>query len=284
MSNVVHAFAGCNPPAAADPDQARRGMERWRAAIDGVADPSLRRAADLLRADATASRLLSAVFGNSSFLTLMAELEPAFLVTVLRHGPEAALREVMAVLDAAHERGRNGATPASALRKAKRRLALATASADIAGALDARAGNGRAVGLRRGGARHSAGVSSVGGGWARRHRAIRRRGRRLAIGTDRPRHGQVGGPRTELLQRHRSHRPLRPRALPDAQRRRPGARGDPADARAGAADRRPHLRRLRLPHRSAPAPRSRRHADRRLGRWRRRSTTRRWARTGSGRR
>ena len=133
MSNLVHAFAGCNPPAAADPDQARRGMDRWRAAIDGVADPSLRQAADLLQSDATASRLLSSVFGNSSFLTLMAELEPGFVITVLREGPQAALGEVMAGLDAAKHRGMEGATPASALRRAKRRLALATALADIAG-------------------------------------------------------------------------------------------------------------------------------------------------------
>ena len=108
-------------------------MGRWRAAIDGVADPSLRQAADRLRADATASRLLSAMFGNSSFLTLMAELEPAFLVTCCASGPEAALREVMAAARSANGGGVAGATPASACGAAKRRLALVTALADIAG-------------------------------------------------------------------------------------------------------------------------------------------------------
>ena len=133
MSNVVHAFAGCNPPAAADPDRARCGIERWRAAIDRVADPSLRLAANRLQTDETALRLLSAVFGNSPFLTLMAELEPAFFVSLLRRGPDVALREIMTGLTFVKEREMDDATLATALRVAKRRVALTTALADITG-------------------------------------------------------------------------------------------------------------------------------------------------------
>jgi [glutamine synthetase] adenylyltransferase / [glutamine synthetase]-adenylyl-L-tyrosine phosphorylase len=129
----VHAFAGCNPPAAADPDQARRGIERWRAAIDREADPQLRQLADRLQADESAMLLLSAVFGNSPFLTLMAELDPAFFTGLLQDGPEAALRGIMAQLAAARRDALEGRTPAAALRTAKRWVSLATALADIAG-------------------------------------------------------------------------------------------------------------------------------------------------------
>src|SRR5512134_1204078 len=132
-SNVVHAFAGCNPPAAADPDQARRGVERWRAAMDREADPEFRKIADGLQADESAMRLLSAVFGNSPFLTLAAELDPVFLTDLLRDGPEAALRGIMAQVAAAKRDALEGGTPAATLRTAKRRVSLATALADIAG-------------------------------------------------------------------------------------------------------------------------------------------------------
>ena len=53
------------------------------------------------------------------------------------------------------------------------------------------------------------------------------------------------------------------------------------DARSRAPAQRAHRRRLRVPHRSAPAPRPRRHAARALDRRPRSTTTRASARTGS---
>ena len=129
----MHEFAGCNPPAAADAGQARRSIERWRAALAGLNDPSLQQAADRLQGDEAAMRLLSGVFGNSPFLTLMAELEPAFSVTLLCEGPDAALRRIMRDVAEAKRHALDGGKPARALRAAKRRVALATAVADIAG-------------------------------------------------------------------------------------------------------------------------------------------------------
>src|SRR5512147_1943452 len=134
MSNIMHDLAGCRPPpAAADAVQARRGIERWRTAIAGLNDPSLWRAADRLLSDEAATRLLSGVFGNSPFLTLMAELEPAFSMTLLCEGPDAAWRRIMRDVAQAKHHALHGGDPARALRVAKRRLALATADADIAG-------------------------------------------------------------------------------------------------------------------------------------------------------
>ena len=121
------------PPAAADAVQARRGIERWRAAIAGLNDPSMERAADRLLGDEAAMRMLSGVFGNSPFLTLMAELEPAFMVSVLCEGPDGAWRRIMRDVAEAKRHAPNGGDPARALRAAKRRVALVTAVADIAG-------------------------------------------------------------------------------------------------------------------------------------------------------
>src|SRR5512144_2155210 len=133
MSNIMDDFAGCRPPPAADAVQARRGIERWRTAIAGLNDPSLWRAADRLLSDEAATRLLSGVFGNSPFLTLMAELEPAFSMTLLCEGPDAAWRRIVRDVAQAKRDALDGGDPARALRVAKRRLALAAAVADIAG-------------------------------------------------------------------------------------------------------------------------------------------------------
>src|SRR5512144_544882 len=133
MSNIMDDFAGCRPPPAADAVQARRGIERWRAAIAGLNDPSLWRAADRLLSDEAAIRLLSGVFGNSPFLTLMAELEPAFVVNLLCDGLDPAWHLIMRDIADAKRRALEGGDPARALRAAKRRVALATGIADIAG-------------------------------------------------------------------------------------------------------------------------------------------------------
>jgi glutamate-ammonia-ligase adenylyltransferase len=133
MSNVTHELAGCSAPVAADPVQARCGIERWREALARLNDPALQQAADRLQGDPAVMRLLSGVFGNSRFLTLMAELEPDFSVTLLFDGPDAALRRISHDLADARRRALDGDEPARALRTAKRRVALATAVADIAG-------------------------------------------------------------------------------------------------------------------------------------------------------
>ena len=126
------AFAAGTSPLAADPLQARRGIERWRAALAAVGGDELAAAADRLQTDAQAAGLLDAVFGNSPFLTLAAELEPAFSIDLLCRGPDAVCRDIMDDVAGSGRQALAGISPARALRQAKRRLALAVAVADVA--------------------------------------------------------------------------------------------------------------------------------------------------------
>ena len=132
MSKLHPSFRSDPLPAAADADQARRGIERWQDALAAKADPEDRQMADRLCADERCAALLAAIFGNSPFLTLMAELEPAFLVRLLVSGADAARDVLNADLQELRRRAIGGNDPGAALRHAKRRLALTTAIADIA--------------------------------------------------------------------------------------------------------------------------------------------------------
>ncbi|HYN39573.1 MAG TPA: hypothetical protein VES39_10000, partial [Rhodospirillales bacterium] len=134
MSNLSSSFIPHRLPAPADTIQARRGVDRWRDALATVGDSAQRRRADALCADERAAELLAAVFGNSPFLTLMAELEPVFLIDLLVAGPDAAMQRIRGDQAEARRIGIGGGDPATALRRGKRRLALTTAVADIASA------------------------------------------------------------------------------------------------------------------------------------------------------
>ncbi len=85
------------------------------------------------------------------------------------------------------------------------------------------------------------------------------------IGTHGHRPRQARLPRAQLLERHRPHRPLR-RGANHVHRQELAARLlHPSHPRPRPRDGGAHRRRLRVPHRPAPAPRSRRHAARPLG-------------------
>jgi [glutamine synthetase] adenylyltransferase / [glutamine synthetase]-adenylyl-L-tyrosine phosphorylase len=114
-------------PAPSDLGAAEAGFARWREA-SAEADATL---ADIMRelADDAAGRgLLAALFGNSPFLTQCCISEPQFLERLLAQGPDATFAQIMAALDAA------GDEPAlmASLRRAKRRVSLLVALADIA--------------------------------------------------------------------------------------------------------------------------------------------------------
>jgi glutamate-ammonia-ligase adenylyltransferase len=133
MLDAAFATTVRRPPAAADGERAERGIERWLAALaeQGDGDRQTRRAEALAR-DPAAAAVLEAVFGNSPFLTLVAEQEPVFALRLLQAGPDAARGEVWADLDALHARAAAGTDPGRGLRHAKRQVALLTALADIA--------------------------------------------------------------------------------------------------------------------------------------------------------
>lgn len=120
-------------PPPADAGQARLGRERWLAAAAACDENGLAaRAAALSRQPALAA-LGDAVFGNSGFLTAIAEREPALAVTLFEDGPDAIVERLYAGLKAVRAAARDGVDPGQALRIAKRRLALAVAVGDIAG-------------------------------------------------------------------------------------------------------------------------------------------------------
>jgi [glutamine synthetase] adenylyltransferase / [glutamine synthetase]-adenylyl-L-tyrosine phosphorylase len=120
-------------PEAADPDRARVGCERWQTAVNNVGDEDLAALADDLLGNPTARRALDALFGNSPFLTLVAEQEPSFTGALLIDGPDAAHAAVMEHVAETRRRALAGDNPSAPLRIAKRRLALTTALADITG-------------------------------------------------------------------------------------------------------------------------------------------------------
>jgi glutamate-ammonia-ligase adenylyltransferase len=121
-------------PEAADPDRARVGRERWQTAVNSVGDEALAALADDLLGNPTARRALDALFGNSPFLTFIAEQEPSFTGALLIDGPDAARAGVMELVAETRRRALAGGNPSAPLRVAKRRLALTTALADITGA------------------------------------------------------------------------------------------------------------------------------------------------------
>ncbi|HEY1633014.1 MAG TPA: bifunctional [glutamine synthetase] adenylyltransferase/[glutamine synthetase]-adenylyl-L-tyrosine phosphorylase [Rhizomicrobium sp.] len=79
----------------------------------------------------SANPLLEAMFGNSPYLARLALREPGFLKRLLAEGAEVALASAMALSLPEDEPG-----AMAALRRAKRRAALAIAAADIAGEWD----------------------------------------------------------------------------------------------------------------------------------------------------
>lgn len=79
----------------------------------------------------TDTGLLSALFGNSPFLTDCAVREPEILTSLHEHGPDRTFRAVVDALWHDHADMRQEATLMQALRKAKRQVALLVAVADI---------------------------------------------------------------------------------------------------------------------------------------------------------
>ncbi|MCU0894737.1 MAG: glutamine-synthetase adenylyltransferase, partial [Rhodospirillales bacterium] len=79
-------------------------------------------------------RLIEAIFGNSPYLTHLAEREPKLLASLVEAGPEPAMAALWKDLALVRRDAAAGDDPSRALRLGKRRLALATAVADIAGA------------------------------------------------------------------------------------------------------------------------------------------------------
>ena len=121
-------------PAAADASAAETGFTRWAEIAARGDDTGIAAFARDFTADAAGHALLTAIFGNSPFLTQAVLSAPETLRQLIEDSPEAVLDR--AIADAGPLRERSEADTMTALRRAKRDVALTTAIADIAGAWD----------------------------------------------------------------------------------------------------------------------------------------------------
>ena len=125
---------GAELPVVADAEAADTCWRRWREAADEAGDASLRSFMLAAPGDPGAERLLSSVFANSPYLSHSLISDPEFARLAVEAGPDAAYRA--AYDEAADRAGFAEETAADImlrLRRAKRRVALAIALADIAG-------------------------------------------------------------------------------------------------------------------------------------------------------
>jgi len=120
-------------PKIGDPALMARSFERWHETADGLDDPDLATFMHGISGDLMAEKLLSALFGNSPFLTQLCLFDPAFVRRLLNDGPDATFPAVLAELAAELAAQTDMAALMLALRLAKRRVALLAGMADIAG-------------------------------------------------------------------------------------------------------------------------------------------------------
>ena len=113
-------------PAPADPAAAERLVERFAALDEAEA---------LLADDPAGGAMLRCLGGNSPYLADLAVREAAALCGIMQSGPQPVVRRALAAIAACPVTAPR-ATLAATLRAAKRRVALATAIADIGGMWD----------------------------------------------------------------------------------------------------------------------------------------------------
>ena len=119
-------------PRPADPERLARGIERFHEAADRVDDTVVRRFARDAFDDPATRTVLEAAFGSSPFLTQCIASDIGFVAALFESGPDQSFDTTLAELSAA-ETLSDGAAVGLALRIAKRRVALLTGLADIAG-------------------------------------------------------------------------------------------------------------------------------------------------------
>ena len=118
-------------PAPADESAAETGFARWRERAD-EADAKLGAFMRGLAADAAGHRLLGALFGNSPFLTHCCLAEPEFVERLLDEGLDPTFARTMDEVAEPRAGALDEPHLMAALRRAKRRVALLIAIADIA--------------------------------------------------------------------------------------------------------------------------------------------------------
>ena len=120
-------------PRPADSMSAARGRQRWLEAAGRLEDRGRAETARALAEDDTGARLLDAVFGNSPFLSQCVLADPGFACELFRGGAEGALERTLGGLGEEAPPDSDGATVMRVLRRARQRVALLVAVADIGG-------------------------------------------------------------------------------------------------------------------------------------------------------
>ncbi|MEX2451441.1 MAG: bifunctional [glutamine synthetase] adenylyltransferase/[glutamine synthetase]-adenylyl-L-tyrosine phosphorylase [Rhodospirillales bacterium] len=126
-------------PKPARAERVDTGFERLGESLARLEDADQRSCVQAALEDRAVRACLTGLFGNSPYLTDSVLKEPAFACRLLDAGPDAVLPDVFRSLDdsprtPAGDSGQTDRALARELRIAKRRLSLAVALADIAGA------------------------------------------------------------------------------------------------------------------------------------------------------
>ena len=120
-------------PQPSDPAAVALGRQHWLEQAGELEDPDLAAWARQF-ADSDTGRLVqAALFGNSPYLSQLAIADPATLREILEHGPDAVLESTLSQLWENQRDQQDVKALMAAMRRAKRRAALAIALADIAG-------------------------------------------------------------------------------------------------------------------------------------------------------
>jgi [glutamine synthetase] adenylyltransferase / [glutamine synthetase]-adenylyl-L-tyrosine phosphorylase len=118
-------------PAPANPDLLERGQNQWLDAALSSDNSQLSGVVESLTGDKDAQSVIAAIFGNSPYLSQTCISEPAFLVEILQHGPDAAANTVFSALDGVDTNPDDPHTLRRLLRQAKRQMALTIGVADM---------------------------------------------------------------------------------------------------------------------------------------------------------
>ncbi|WP_455373190.1 [protein-PII] uridylyltransferase family protein, partial [Limibacillus halophilus] len=121
-------------PGVGDPERLTLNAERWRESLSRhKGEEWAAKAQDLFTGEA-GDALLQALFSNSPYLSDCALSDPTFFVFLVEEGPEAALAQSAGRLCEEVGETQELAAAMRALRRAKKRLALAAGLADVSGA------------------------------------------------------------------------------------------------------------------------------------------------------
>ncbi len=120
-------------PKAGNAERAARGFEHLRERLSRLEDDALSAFCQGVVASPEGRTLLECIFGNSPFLTDCILSDLSGFHELVTRGPEAVVPDTLARLDETVARSEDPAECMAALRKARRRVALAVALADITG-------------------------------------------------------------------------------------------------------------------------------------------------------